>query len=306
MQCDVEILRENGLFRLWLAVNELLQRDMELMGQHPEPPEPSSRQNLYLFQKGVQKQEPGFVPINRGEWAAGLWTFYVVNSHVYYNLDFTIDTLHWPGALRLLLPLFSLFSHTVCSRWKPFRCWCSVKRVLKRFCNDFHETVLHLGEQKNLVETKPQVGSIPAQSRDLLQAEWDVSLVPDEWLLVSANKRKVEDVSLNECTEKLSQYFWINRRNFSKLDLLFLQCWIKMSKQHNSIIGEEIKQHAEYQQDISNCQCHNYLWEMRTNTAKIQLWENWLRATCLQSFKTQFFTPTELYRLAAPFRYWFC
>lgn len=67
MQCDLEILRENGLFRLWLAVNELLRRDMELMGQHPEPPEPSSRQNLYLFQKGVQKQEPGFVPVNRGE-----------------------------------------------------------------------------------------------------------------------------------------------------------------------------------------------------------------------------------------------
>lgn len=70
----------------------------------------------------------------------------------------------------------------------------------------------------------------------------------------------------------------------------FLQCWIKMSNQHNSILGEEIKQHAEYQQVISNCQCHNYLWEMRTNKAKIQLWENWLRATCLQSFKTQFFT----------------
>lgn len=132
------------------------------------------------------------------------------------------------------------------------------------------------------------------------------SLVPDERLLVSANKCKVTYVSLNECTEKLNQYFWINHRNFSKLDLLFLQRWIKMSNQHNSIIGEKIKQRAEYQQVISNCQCHNYLWEMRTNKAKIQLWENWLRATCLQSFKTQFFTPSELYRLAAPFSYWFC
>lgn len=79
-----------------------------------------------------------------------------------------------------------------------------------------------------------------------------------EWLLVSANKCKVMYVSLNECTEKLNQYFWINHRNFSKLDLLFLQCWIKMSNRHNSIIGEKIKQHTEYWQVISNCQCHNY------------------------------------------------
>lgn len=111
MQCDLEILRENGLFRLWLAVNELLQRDMELMGQHPEPPGPSCRQNLYLFQKGVQKQEPGFVPINRGEWAAGLWIFYVVSSHVYWMF-----TLIW---ISQLTPCIDLVLYHYCCLCSP-------------------------------------------------------------------------------------------------------------------------------------------------------------------------------------------
>lgn len=89
-QCDLKVLRENGLFRLWLAVDELLQRDMDLMGQHLVPPEPSSRQNLDLLQKGGQKEEPRFVSRNKGKWAAGLWTFCVGNSHVFYDhLDFT-------------------------------------------------------------------------------------------------------------------------------------------------------------------------------------------------------------------------
>lgn len=65
-----------------------------------------------------------------------------------------------------------------------------------------------------------------------------------------------------------------------------------MSNQHNSIIGEEIKQRAEYQQviyeilqiDSAITTCGK--WEQ--TRAQIQLWENWLRATCLQSFKIQF------------------
>lgn len=95
---------------------------------------------IWICSKRVGKARARVCPQNyTGEWAAGLWTFYVINSHAYYdNLDFTGNTLHWLGPLPLLLPLFSLFCHT----WKPFRCWCRVKRVLKWLCNGFYRTEL--------------------------------------------------------------------------------------------------------------------------------------------------------------------
>lgn len=60
-------------------------------------------------------------------------------------------------------------------------------------------------------------------------------------------------ISLSESTAEVNQYFFLNAST-TEISVnwvcFFLQCWIEMSNQHDSIIGEEIKQHAEYQQVI--------------------------------------------------------
>lgn len=153
------------------------------------------------------------------------------------------------------LPLCSPFSFTQCETLQMF-----MYSGPREYQNGSAGGLQIAMGQDSIWETrktlwKPSLRSEPSLSKAMTYSreQWDVPLVPDKWLLGSANKCKVNTFPLMDVLQNWISTFCpkcINNRNSSKLSLLFLQCWIKMSNQHNSVIGEEIKQHAEYQQVI--------------------------------------------------------